>query len=1051
MSITPNSGDQAPRSTGNPPAEDWGPVTLSEPMPPREPNPTPKRKCMPARATTAPVVVPTAATPRFEVAGGTLLGTPAAGGPDTPAAGDTINAPTLLRHVLRVTPLEVVATLSKAPGAGAVKAQCYNLDGVAKVVGERSGGDMWFGVNPRRPNIPYGLTGDESTITRLSAGHADLDVKPQHCRDLAHAEEIVTAIGEALGTPAAAMTFTGHGIHPLWPIRDGQFTAEFTRDQGAALLRRFGALVVKVAAEHGAAVDTVWDLPRLLRMPGTTNCKDASNPVETYCRYDGDHGMTVAELAAKLDELGIADPDPGHRPAGRLPQSSPGAWEYADDTCSYAQTAMDAWRQDIIKVELDGGERHNWMGGQATRIACMHRYGCLSIQGHNEAERALEEALTSRRELSDPEEVERFLEWGINAAAAKDDDEVARELGGHTHGTGLRGVTPEYLEDLAARLEANAAASITSVARPGPGGAVTAVEVGSDGVLARAAGFRVAAASMRSGAWRKAEGQEQQRADIAGPEASGRGTGSGVGVGVVNPVPFKRAPDPGPFPVDALPPALRAHAEWLMEAANIPASMAGPMYLPVAAAACGRAVILPRPGWVEQGPLWVIIIAPPSTRKSPILAYVTEPLTAAQESLIKRVDLERAAALAEVKIVGDLLSDAEKAYAEARKAELSGEGHVIEVINAAVAGREMPEVGAVGGATRELRDKCNGLQEKLRVAREAVPVRALLSFDDATDAAMQDLMLETGGYALQISPEASDWFIKMVAGDGFFNPGGYLRGYAGEPTVVHRVSRGEVIIENPYLCLLHIIQPEPLGIALKPDANGRSPLFGNGIWARYGAAYVEAVEADVFDRPISGGEDVRAAYAALIEREFLRSYGRVEPLEFVLSDEASALFGSIYNRVERIKESQQQLRDKSMAEEWGKVAGRVLRIARFDTQFGLSDEEVADPGRVHEISVDAIARAWRITEWFVASAAHAMGAAAAITVEELVIEAISWVRKTLRAKGPTPYRTLRGSKRHRDWLDRALDRMGSDGEISMTPGPRSNAIVSPLNLAAAAS
>jgi hypothetical protein len=1008
---------------------------------------------MPAKATTAPVVVPTAATPRFEVAGGALPGIPAAGVPDTPAAGDIINAPTLLRHVLKVTSLEVVATLSKAPGAGAVKAQCYNLDGVAKVVGERFGGDMWFGVNPRRPNIPYGLTGDESTITRLAAGHADLDVKPQHCRDLAHAEEIVTAIGEALGTPAAAMTFTGHGIHPLWPIRDGQFTAEFTRDQGAALLRRFGALVVKVAAEHGAAVDTVWDLPRLLRMPGTTNCKDASNPVETYCRYDGDHGMTVAELAAKLDELGIADPDPGHRPAGRLPQSSPGAWEYADDTCSYAQTAMDAWRQDIIKVELDGGERHNWMGGQATRIACMHRYGCLSIQGHNEAERALEEALTSRRELSDPEEVERFLEWGINAAAVKDDDEVARELGGHTHGTGLRGVTPEYLEDLAARLEANAAASITAVARPGPGGAVTAVEVGSDGVLARAAGFRVAAASMRSGAWRKAEGQEQQRADIPGPEASGRGTGSGVGVGVgvVNPVPFKRAPDPGPFPVDALHRTLRAHAEWMMDAANVPGSMVGPMYLPLGAAACGRAVIRPREGWVEHGPLWAIVIAPPSSRKSPILDFVMEPLALAQANLTQRYELERADALAEVKVFEDLVADAEKKYADARKSELCGNGRMIEPIIAAVSGNDVPEVGTVGTIARHIRLEIHELQEQLRAAREAVPVRALLAFDDATDAAMQNLMLETGGYALNAVPEASDWFVKMTLGDGFFNPGGYLKGYNGEPYSVFRVGRGEVIIEDPYLCLLHIIQPEPLAIALRPDKNGRSPLFGNGVWARYGASWVEAVEADVFERPISGGDDVRAAYAELIQREYLRSYGRAEPLEFVLSEEASQVFASIYNYVERIKESQQKLRQKSMAEEWGKVAGRVLRIARMDTQFDLSDAEVANRDLVHVISADAIERAWRIAEWFVRSAAQAMGAAPAVTADELVAEAVSWVRKTLRAKGPQGYRSLRGSRRHRDWLDRALDQMKSDGEISMTPGPRSHAIVSPLNLAAAAS
>ncbi len=386
-------------------------------------------------------------------------------GPETPskrpAPGDIIDARTLMETILQVTPYEVVATLSKAPRTGAVKAQCYNLNGVTKVVGERFGGDMWFGVNPRRPGIPYGLTGDVDTITRLAAGFADLDVKPKSCRDIAHAEEIITAIGEAIGTPAAVVTYTGHGLHPLWPIRVGGFTAEFTREQGAVLLRRFGALVVKVAAEHGAAVDTVWDLPRLLRMPGTTNCKDASNPVETFCRYDGDHAITVAELTAKLDELGIADPDQGHRPAGRLPQSSPGVWGYAAETCSYAQTAIDAWGSDIVEVELAGSERHDWAGGQATRIACMHRYGCLSAEGHAEAERALEAALTSRRDLSDAGEMERWLQWGIDKAAEKDDGEVARELGGHTHGTGLQGLTSGLLDTMVAEARAVAAAAPT--------------------------------------------------------------------------------------------------------------------------------------------------------------------------------------------------------------------------------------------------------------------------------------------------------------------------------------------------------------------------------------------------------------------------------------------------------------------------------------------------------------------------------------------------------------------------------------------------------------
>ena len=521
------------------------------------------------------------------------------------------------------------------------------------------------------------------------------------------------------------------------------------------------------------------------------------------------------------------------------------------------------------------------------------------------------------------------------------------------------------------------------------------------------------------------------------------------GTGVVSPVPFTLASDPGPFPIDALPTVIRAHAEWVMDAVNVPASMVAPMYLPVLAAACGRAVIIPRPGWVELGPIWVIVISPPSSRKSPVLALVKAPIEAVQAILAAQVEDERTAALAEVEALEEMLTDAKKRYGKARMDEVSGRVHPAEGVDAANAGVEPPAIGTVRSSTRDLLDQLKHLQAQLRAAKEAVPVRAQLIYDDATDAAMQDLMKETGGYAFQIAPEAGGWFTKMVTGDGFYSPDGYLKGYSGEPYSVFRVGRGEISIPNPYLCLLHIIQPEPLAAALKPDANGRCLLFGNGVWARYGATHVESVEADVFDRPIPDGGPEAVAYSALIQREFLRSYGRVDPLQFTLTEEATAIFAAIYDRIERIKESQQQLGAAGMAEEWGKTAGKVLRTARVFTQVELSDGELADPNRDLKVGADALARAWRVEEWFMASQAHAMRGPTAVSDDDLIAAAIAWIRKTLRAKGPTAYRKLHDSQRHRRWLNAALDRMWADGEVTFPDGPRSPTTITPLNLAAA--
>jgi len=43
-----------------------------------------------------------------------------------------------------------------------------------------------------------------------------------------------------------------------------------------AYLRRFGRLAAQVAERHGGHVDTIFDLPRVLRLPGTYNRKPDS-------------------------------------------------------------------------------------------------------------------------------------------------------------------------------------------------------------------------------------------------------------------------------------------------------------------------------------------------------------------------------------------------------------------------------------------------------------------------------------------------------------------------------------------------------------------------------------------------------------------------------------------------------------------------------------------------------------------------------------------------------------------------------------------------------
>ncbi len=129
--------------------------------------------------------------------------------------------------------------------------------------------DVYFGVNPVR-RMPAGRRGTATDVTRLAALWADLDVKPGGCPNIDVAEAIIAELSIALGSRPSAITHSGHGLQPYLPIADGAITDTV---RAAAFLRRWGRTVAATADRHDVAVDSVFDLPRMLRVPGTFNNK----------------------------------------------------------------------------------------------------------------------------------------------------------------------------------------------------------------------------------------------------------------------------------------------------------------------------------------------------------------------------------------------------------------------------------------------------------------------------------------------------------------------------------------------------------------------------------------------------------------------------------------------------------------------------------------------------------------------------------------------------------------------------------------------------------
>jgi hypothetical protein len=169
--------------------------------------------------------------------------------------------------------------------------------------------DMWFGINPVSSAVSKGR-GTVKDVTRLAALYADLDVKPGACPDLDTARRLVDDVSDVLGMRPVAVIHSGHGLQPIWSIERVSAESLSYPHDATNLLQRFRRVVEFVAACHGCAVDPVFDLPRILRVPDTVNWKDVEHPAPTWCQVDTGNALTVEQITRALDELSAPDDRP---------------------------------------------------------------------------------------------------------------------------------------------------------------------------------------------------------------------------------------------------------------------------------------------------------------------------------------------------------------------------------------------------------------------------------------------------------------------------------------------------------------------------------------------------------------------------------------------------------------------------------------------------------------------------------------------------------------------------------------------------------------------
>lgn len=290
-------------------------------------------------------------------------------------------------------------------------------------------GDVYFGLNPH--TLPVGVSeqrGAERHITRLVGLPADLDIKDGACPDLQTAHAIIDDVSTVLGTRPRVIISSGRGIQPVWSVTDCDTS------QGRSLLRRFGRLVAACAFNRNIKVDNIFDLPRVLRVPGTLNHK-YDPPLATSAVYDSGRSLTATEVDQRLTAAGIREQPADTQLVDGVTVSEPGTWNYRDVLCGYAKTTVNQWKNDN-----PAAGRHQMLLSNLVRLACMWRFGCLP--GRNAVKSGIKHVATRHQQLcteTQPHrlvpryEIEAAWVWALERVSAMTDEQVAAQLGDHDH------------------------------------------------------------------------------------------------------------------------------------------------------------------------------------------------------------------------------------------------------------------------------------------------------------------------------------------------------------------------------------------------------------------------------------------------------------------------------------------------------------------------------------------------------------------------------------------------------------------------------------------
>jgi hypothetical protein len=186
-----------------------------------------------------------------------------------------------------------------------------DVEGAIRCAGLLSDHDLYVGIGLAGRDYGPKQRCLSTEIAGIVGMCADLDL-----RSAAHPKPTLPETAEqALSIlppefPPSFVILTGNGLQVWWLFREPYvFHGDDGRQAATTLANRWHTLLRDNASRHGWTYDRLSDLARVLRVPGSTNCKDPSNLKPVVIHSQTDRRYNPSEFAEYLDGLAIANDD----------------------------------------------------------------------------------------------------------------------------------------------------------------------------------------------------------------------------------------------------------------------------------------------------------------------------------------------------------------------------------------------------------------------------------------------------------------------------------------------------------------------------------------------------------------------------------------------------------------------------------------------------------------------------------------------------------------------------------------------------------------------